>query len=259
LPIIPPTEEAVAEMVAAAELPPDHLVAKLGPRMGKATVEKIAVNAVMAGALPTYMPLVIAGVKNLTNPRIGPTGLAVSTLSFAPLWIVNGSIRQDLNINQGYGALNPGDIANAAMGRALGLITKNIRGVRKGMENMGVLGNPANYSMLVGENEEDSPWEPLHVEHGLKKEDNAVTLVFSRGFVTLQPYGTDDKGILSTLIYNIWPESDGTLQIMLTPTLAKALASAGWNKRDIKDYLLENTRVPGTVILDPGPIPVIHR
>jgi hypothetical protein len=98
--------------------------------------------------------------------------------------------------------------------------------------------------MVVAENEEDSPWEPLHVEHGLNKEENAITLVFSRSFVTLQPYGTEDKGILSTLIYNIWPESDGSLQIMLTPTLAKALSSAGWSKKNVKDFILENARVP---------------
>jgi hypothetical protein len=244
LPILPPTEQAVAEMLTGTDLSPDHLVAVLGPRLGKATVEKIAVNAVMAGALPTYMPLLIAGVKALADPVIGPTGLAVSTLSFAPLWIVSGSIRQDLNINQGYGALNPGDIANAAIGRALGLITKNIRGVRKGMEDMGVLGNPARYSMVAGENEEDSPWEPLHVEHGLKKEDNAVTLAFSRSFVTLNPYGTDEKGLLSTLIYNIWPEGEGSLQIMLPPTLAKVLGSAGWTKKNVKDFIIENARVP---------------
>ena len=98
--------------------------------------------------------------------------------------------------------------------------------------------------MVSGENEEDSPWEPLHVEHGFLKEDNAISLAFSRSFVTLQPYGTDDKGILSTLIYNIWPEGDGTLQIMMPPTLAKALGSAGWTKRNVKDFILENARVP---------------
>jgi hypothetical protein len=246
LPIIPPTEEAVAEMLQGTDLPRDHIVAVLGPRLGKATVEKIAINAVMAGALPTYMPLLIAGVKALANPKIGPTGLAVSTLSFAPLWIVNGPIRNDLNINHGYGTLNPGDIANAAIGRALGLITKNIRGVRKGVEDMGVLGNPAKYSMVVAEDEEGSPWEPLSVEYGLSQGENAISLVFSRSFVTLNPYGTEDKGIIDTLIYNVWPESDGTIQIMLPPPLAQALASAGWKKKALQDFILEHTCVPSS-------------
>jgi hypothetical protein len=212
--------------------------------MGKATVEKIAVNAVMAGALPTYMPLLIAGVKAMADPKIGPTGLAVSTLSFAPLWIVNGTIRNDLNINHGYGTLNPGDIANASIGRALGFIAKNIRGVRKAVEDMGVLGNPGRYTMVAAEAEEESPWEPLHVEHGLKKEDNAISLVFSRSFVTLNPYGTEDKGIIDTLLYNIWPEGDGTMQIMIPPPLAQALGSAGWTKKNLQSFILEHARTP---------------
>jgi hypothetical protein len=98
--------------------------------------------------------------------------------------------------------------------------------------------------MASGENEEDSPWEPLHVEHGFLKEDNAISLAFSRSFVTLQPYGTDDKGILATLIYNIWPEGDGTFQIMIPPTLARALGDSGWTKKKIQDFISENARVP---------------
>ncbi len=112
------------------------------------------------------------------------------------------------------------------------------------MEDMGVLGNPGRYSMALAENEEDSPWEPLHVEHGLKKEDNAITLAFSRSFVTLSPYGTEDKGILDTLIYNIWPEGDGSIQIMMPPTLARALGGAGWSKKNIQEFIIENARVP---------------
>jgi hypothetical protein len=244
LPIIPPTEGAVAEMLTGTDLPPDHVVALMAPRMGKATVEKIAVNAVMAGALPTYLPLLIAGVKAQTDPRTGPTGLAVSTTSIAPLWIVNGPVRQDLNINHSYGALSPGDIANASIGRALGLITKNIRGVRKGIEDMGVLGNPGRYSMLVAENEEDSPWEPLQVEHGFGKGDSTVTIGFTLSFAGLMPYGTDDQGILSTIIYNIMPQNDGGLFLMLTPPLARALAKSGWSKKSIKDYIIENATTP---------------
>lgn len=244
LPIIPPTEEAVAEMLAGTDLPPDHIVAMMAPRMGKATVEKIAINAVMAGALPTYMPLLIAGVKAQTDPRTGPTGLAVSTTSIAPLWIANGPIRQDLNINHSYGALSPGNIANGVIGRALGLLTKNIRGVRKGVEDMGVLGNPGRYSMFIGENEEDSPWDPLHVEYGFQKEDSTVTLAFSLSFAGLMPYGTDDKGILSTIIYSIMPQNDGGLFVMLSPPLARALANAGWLKKSIKDYVIEKATTP---------------
>jgi len=171
LPIIPPTEEAVKEMLTGTDLPSDHIIGTIIPRSGKATVEKIAINAVMAGALPTYMPLLIAGVQAIMDPRSRYSTWGVSTGSWSPFWIVNGPIRNDLNINSSSGALSPGDIANAAIGRAMGLIIKNIGGVRKGIEDMGVLGNPGKYSMVIAENEEDSPWEPLHVEQGFNKED----------------------------------------------------------------------------------------
>ena len=243
LPIIPPTEEAVAEMLTGTDLPPDHLVEKLEPRLGKATVEKIAINAVMAGALPTYMPLLIAGVKTLVSNR-SAVMMAASTGSFSPFWIVNGPIRNDLHINSSYGAMSPGDIANATIGRAMGLITKNIRGVRKGIEDMGVLGNPAKYTMVIAENEEGNPWEPMHVEYGFKKEDSTITLTFPQSFQQMMPYGTDDKGILTTILYNTMPLRMGIFGILLTPTNAKALASKGWTKKDIKAYIMENARVP---------------
>jgi hypothetical protein len=241
LPIIPPTEEAVAEMLTGTDLPPDHLVATLEPRLGKATVEKIAINAVMAGALPTYMPLLIAGVKALKT--IGVTS-AVGTVSPAPFWIINGPIRKELHINDGFGALSPGDIANAAIGRAMGLITKNMRGVRKGIEDMGVFGNPGKYSMVVAENEEANPWEPLHVESGFKKEDSTVSLSSPNSLQVLYSYGTDDRGLLSTIIYNIVPGLMGGISLILTPTNARSLASRGWTKKAIKDYIVENARAP---------------
>jgi hypothetical protein len=243
LPIIPPTEEAVAEMLTGTDLRADHVVAELIPRRGKATVEKIAINAVMAGALPTYMPLLIAGVKALKTNKVADL-MAASTGSWSPFWVVNGPIRKDLNINCSYGAMNPGDMANATIGRALGLLTKNIRGIRKGIEDMGVLGNPGKYSMLAGENEEESPWEPLHVEHGLKKEDSAISLSFPQSYDQMVPYGTDDKGILNSLIYNLIPIRMGVTGIILTPNNAKSLSSKGWTKKDIKKFILDNARVP---------------
>jgi hypothetical protein len=243
LPIIPPTEEAVAEMLTGTDLPPDHIVATMVPRLGKATVEKIAINAVMAGALPTYMPLLIAGVKAMHHNQSADK-MAVSTGSWAPFWIINGPIRQDIQANCGFGAMNPGDIANAALGRALGLITKNLRGIRKGMEDMGVLGNPGKYSMVAAENEEENPWAPLHVEYGFKKEDSTITLSFPQSFSQHSPYGTDVTGLLDTIIYDITPVRFGILGVIITPYNARTLAKAGWTKKAVKEYIVENARVP---------------
>jgi hypothetical protein len=243
LPVIPPTEEAVAEMMAGTDLPADHLITHLEPRLGKATIEKIAINAVMAGALPTHLPVLIAGTKSLVSNRAAVM-MAASTGSFSPFWVINGPIRQDIKVNCSYGAMSPGDIANAAIGRAMGLITKNIRGVRKQIEDMGVLGNPGKYSWVMGENEENSPWEPEHVERGLKAEDSAVTLTFPQTYMQIMPYGTDDIGILKSILYNAPPLHMGIFGVLLTPTNAQALASRGWTKKTVKEYILENARVP---------------
>ncbi|MFH1652205.1 MAG: hypothetical protein ABID87_08940 [Chloroflexota bacterium] len=244
LPVIPPTPEAVAEMLAGTDLPPDHVVAEMIPRLGKATVEKIAVNAVMAGALPTAMPVLIAAVKALLDPRAYFGTWQVSTGSWAPFWVVNGPIRPQINLNCGVGALSPGDIANATIGRAIGLIIKNIGGVRKGIEDMGVLGNPGKYTQVIGEKEEDSPWEPLHVEHGLKKEDSAITLFCPNCDARLMTYGSDDKGILNAIIYNLLPGRRGLTLLALNPLNAKALADKGWTKDGIRFYVSQYGRVP---------------
>jgi len=228
------------------------LVTELEPRRGKATVEKIAINAAMAGALPTYMPLLIAGVQALAaNPISGM--MAASTGSFSPFWLINGPISKDLQINSSFGAMSPGNIANATIGRALGLITKNIRGVRRQIEDMGVLGHPGKYSMVAAENEEFSPWEPMHVEHGFQKEDSTITLTFPQSFQQMIPYGTDDKGILDTVISSITPARMGLFALLLTPAHAKTMANKDWTKKKIKDYIIENTRIPMDQIQQFGP------
>jgi hypothetical protein len=241
-PILPPTEAKVAEMLTGTDLASDHLLGKLIPRGGKITVEKLAVNAVMAGALPTYMPVLIAAVEALLDPRAAFGTFEVSTGSWSPFYIINGSVRHDIHVNYSSGMLSPGNLANAAIGRAMGLIVKNIGGARKGVEDMGVFGNPGKYTLVAGENEEESLWEPLHVEQGFKKSDNAVTVFCPNTFDQILTYGTDVKGILSTPIYNISAGrgQDGFTCLILNPGHAATLAKAGWTKNDIKTYISEN-------------------
>jgi len=256
LPIVPPTEEAVAEMLTGTDLPRDHVVGKIIPRLGKATVEKIAINAVMAGALPIHMPVLIAVVQTLTEQKTRFDTFEVSTGSWAPFVAINGPVREDINLNTSSGALSPGNIANAAIGRAIGLIVKNIGGARKAIEDMGVLGNPAKYSLVLGESEEESPWEPLHVERGFKKEDSTVTMFFPNGYIQAVPRGTDARGILDSIASS----GPGRMNcLVIIPSHAAILASEGWTKEKVKEYLLEhsNTRPGGaqlgTAPLRPGP------
>ena len=255
LPIIPPTEEAVAEMLTGTDLPADHLVTKLIVRMGKATVEKIAINAVMAGALPTYMPVLIAGVQALADKSSGFIGFGFSAGSWAPFYVINGPIRNDINVNCGSGALSPGNIANATIGRAMGLIVKNIGGARKGIEDMGTLGNPGKYSMVLGENEEESPWEPLHVSLGYKKEENTITVNAPNSWVQNLPYRSNDEGILSCLVNNLQTmvtgQGRGTFTIVLTPDAARLVANGGWTKQAALDILAK-------VTWPVGPLPLMN-
>ena len=240
-PVIPPTEEEVAEMLLGTDLPPDHIVAKIIPRMGKATVEKIAVNAVMAGALPTYMPVLIAGIQALLEPDIRFGTTEVSTASWVPFWIINGPIRHDLHVNHGSGVLSPGDMANAVIGRAMGLIIKNIGGARKGVEDMGIYGNAGKYTMVSGENEEESPWEPMHVEQGFAKEDNCVTLSFPTAVTQASTFGSDGDSIMRSIIAH----AGGTqLTVMMNTQHARALAEGGWTKKEIAEYIYEYARRP---------------
>ena len=238
LPIVPPTEEAVKEMMQGTDLPPDHVVAKVIPRQGKATIEKIAINAVMAGALPTHLPVIIAAVEAFADHKTRFDTFEVSTGSWAPFFAINGPIRNQIHINCSSGALSPGDIANAAIGRAIGLIVKNIGGARKGIEDMGVIGDPLKYSLVIGEDEEHSPWEPFSVERGFKKGDNTLTVFFPNSYMQTVPKGTDAQGIAESMkAMNPWSMSC----LIVIPSHADILADAGWTKKSLKEYLMNGS------------------
>lgn len=244
-PIIPPTEEEIADMLTGTDLPADHVVAKVMPRFGKATVEKIAINAVMAGCLPIYMPVLIAMVKATLDPKANFDWQYSSAASPGPLWIINGPVRNDLHINCGRGLFSPGDMANTAIGRAIGLIFKNIGGIRKGFEEMGGMGNPTKYTLVAGENEEASPWEPFHVEQGYKKEDSTITM-FTGGnnYNQTTAHAGDIKGIMSGMADALKARTGWSPCLIISPIRAEALGKAGWTKKDVKAFLSENVTLP---------------
>jgi len=241
LPIVPPTEEAVVEMMTGTDLPADHIVAEVIPRHGKATIEKIAINAVMAGALPTHMPVIIAAVEAFADQKTRFDTFEVSTGSWAPFLAITGTIRDQINLNYGSGALSPGDNTNSAIGRAVGLIVKNIGAARKAIEDMGVLGNPMKYSLVIGENEEETPWEPLSVERGFQKGDNTLTVFFPNNYLQSVPSGTDAEGLARSMKrMDPWSMSC----FLVIPSHAKTLAAAGWTKKKLKEFLLSRSESP---------------
>jgi hypothetical protein len=176
LPIILPTEERVAEMLAHTSRKPDEVVGRMRPTLFREfweyTVEKVAANAVMAGARPEYFPVILAIAAS------GVSGRGSSTSSPAAMCVVNGPIRQELGMNWGTGALGPYNHANATIGRAYGLLSQNLQGGSEpGLTYLGSQGNNYSYNCITfAENEERSPWEPLHVQHGFKASDSTVSM-----------------------------------------------------------------------------------
>src|SRR5262249_15944826 len=175
LPIIPPTEERVKAMLVATNQHPQDVIGAVPPRWAQATVEKIAINAVMAGCKPEYMLVLIAAVEGLTDPKLNLYALQATTGGPAVMLIINGPIRSQLNINNGPNALGEGWRANATIGRFVQLVKRNIGGSYPGTTCKATLGWPGKYSICGGANEEASPWEALHVERGFDPEHDTVT------------------------------------------------------------------------------------
>ncbi|MGY9038695.1 MAG: TlpA family protein disulfide reductase [Rhodobacterales bacterium] len=181
LPLVPPTPERVIRMLEGTHRDPQDVVATVPPNMGIATVEKIAINAVMAGCKPEYLPVVIAAVEAVCTDEFNIHGVTATTMGAATVMVVNGPIVDQIGLNGGLGALGAGNRANATIGRALRLIIRNVGGATTGGVERSVLGNPMKYTMCFAENEERSPWEPLHVERGFKAEESVVTVFAMTG------------------------------------------------------------------------------
>ena len=170
LPIVPPTHDDVREFLRFTDREPREVVAVLPPRQGEATVERIAINAVMAGCRPEYLPVILTAVEALTDPAFNLDSIQATTHPVTPLIIVNGPIAREIGINGGYNAFGQGFRANLTIGRALRLLLMNVGGGLPGTGDRATQGTPAKIAYCVAENEEANPWEPLHVEHGFPRE-----------------------------------------------------------------------------------------
>ncbi|MBN1829968.1 MAG: hypothetical protein JW884_12615, partial [Deltaproteobacteria bacterium] len=192
LPIIPPTEERLNAMIAASGWDPGLSLGLVAPMNGEATVEKIAVNAIMAGCGPDHLPVVIAATKAMIEERFNLYALQTTTHLCTVLVVANGPVAEDLGINCSYNAMGQGSLANAVIGRAVRFILMNIGGALPGILDRSTFGSPAKYTFCFAENEEESPWEPLHVERGFDPHHSAVTVVGAEG-----PHNVNDHGSAS--------------------------------------------------------------
>ncbi len=251
LPVVPPTPERVEAMLVGTALAPSTLIAKVPPAWAAATVEKIAVNAVMAGCLPEYMPVIIAAVRAMTDPALNLNGMQCSTHLSTPLVLVNGPARTALGMNCGSNVFGQGNRANATIGRAIKLILTNIGRAIPGVTDKATLGHPGTYTYCIAENEEQSPWDPLHVERGLKREQSAVTV-----FGCEAPHNINNQAsqnafdlahtfadTMATLGKNMF-YAQGEVMLVVCPSHAETIAQDGWSKQHLKEYLYEKARKP---------------
>jgi len=273
-PLYPPTQERVEAILKGTTLKPSDVVCMLPPGSGYATVGKIAVNAAMAGCRPEHLPVVIAGAKALSSldPQDARSGL-ISTSANGPLWVVNGPIANELGINYRRATLGPGKQSrvNITIGRALILTIKNIGHWYPGHLDMDTIGTARKFPMLLAENEEDTPWEPYHVEQGFKKESSTISVFItgSEKDVADQGNNTGD-GLLRTIAYScnlgrgdyirgLSGEFDdsprGATLILMAPAHARPIAADGYSKRAAKSFIHYHAKRPARELINNFNVP----
>jgi len=247
LPVVPPTAERVSAMLASARLEPGKQIAFVEHRSVAITAEKVAINAVMAGCKPEYLPVVVAAVEGIGDPRWSYHGPGTSTGGAGVLMIVNGPIARELDINAGDNLFGPGWRANLTIGRAVRLVMRNVCGSLPGLLDRGTLGHPGKLSYVIAENETDSPWTPLHVERGFRPEQSTVTVIASEAphqfYNQLSPTA---EGVLTTLADSMRISGtvmgQSTYAVILAGEHMRTIAGSGWGKKEIRQFLLDNTR-----------------
>ncbi len=251
LPVLPPTKKKIWEMIDYTGRDAEELVAEIPPRFGAATIEKIAINAVMAGSLPEYMPVVIAAVEAVSKPDFNLDHQQTTTAPSYQILIINGPIRKALDVNCGRNCLGPGWRANATIGRALRLCALNIGGGIPNVASKSTLGIAGRYTCCFGEDEEGSRWEPLHVERGFDPHTSTVTAfgAFCQITVGTGPTQPSVECMLHELAdamaysgsYNMHL-GGGPFLAILQEGHSRFLKEHGVSKQQVKQYLFEHAR-----------------
>lgn len=239
LPIVPPHELKMSRMCKGTDLAREKLIAVMPPLMGQATVEKVAANAVMAGCRPEYLPVLIAAVECVCDDAYDLVGVGTTTSPNASLIIVNGPIAEALKINSGANCLGRGHKANATIGRALHLCEQNIGGAWPQVSDFSSLGMPGDYSWMMAEAEDESPWEPYHVEKGFAKEQNIVTVLSGSGMHLIVDIGLTNEEYLDKVAAYLAQNNRHERETLIVqpPYTAADLAAEGWDKPKMREYI----------------------
>ncbi len=257
LPVVPPSPRRVARMLGGTTRDPNDIVALVPPDLVECTVEKVAINAVMSGCKPDYLPVVLATVEAACTDEFNAHGLLCTTYFSGPMVIVNGPIARAIGMNSGVNALGQGNRANATIGRALQLVIRNVGGGRPGEIDRATLGNPGKYTFCFAEREHDSPWEPLHVSRsGMRQTQSAVTLFAAAGLHPIvDQLSRSPESLARSLAAGLrsigHPKNVMVWDavVVVSPEHARVFREASWSKQQLHDELMALLQIPGSELV----------
>jgi len=256
LPLVPPTEERVLAMLAGTPRKPDEIVAVVPPDLVECSVEKIAINAVMAGCTPEYLPVVLACVEAACTDTFNMHGLLATTMPTAPVIVVNGPIRRRIGMNSGMNVFGQGNRANATIGRALQLVVRNVGGGRPGEVDRATFGNPGKLGFCFAEDEEGSPWTPLSTDLGARAGVDTVTLFPGEAPRSIvDQLARDPESLARTFAANLrtlhHPKLILAFDVLLAigPEHARVFREAGWSKAQLVERLHALLQIPGAELV----------
>jgi hypothetical protein len=246
LPVVPASRRLVDAMLAMGGLRADEVVAEMPSRKVSVTAEKVAINAVMAGCKPEYMPIVVAAVKALATPEFGLHHVASALSGPTIMVLVNGPIARALDVNATNNVFGPGARANATIGRALRLVLLNCLQYRPAVSDRATMGTPGKYTCCIAENEENHPWEPWHVEQGFAAEESTVTLIAASTMIQVWNYGDHEQllraiGDALSFLGSIAFLGQTPGAVVLGGEHAELLRASGWSKNDIREFVVRHT------------------
>ena len=256
LPVVPPSRERVLRMLGGTTRDPQEVVAVVPPDLVECTVEKAAINAVLAGCRPEYLPVVLTALEAACTSEFNVHGLLATTWSSGPVIIVNGPVAIRIGMNSGGNALGQGNRANATIGRALQLIVRNVGGGRPGGVDRATHGNPGKYTFCFAEDERGSPWEPLSVERGVPAGTSAVTLFAGSGLQPLvDQQSRSPESLARTFAACLQAVAHPKLALtwdavlVISPEHARVFKDAAWSRARLSDELAGLLRRPGAEMI----------
>ena len=248
LPVVPPEQSRVQAMLAMEGRPPETVIAHHPATRLELTLHAAAVNAVMAGCLPDYFPIIVAAFEAMDREPFNFHGSTVSTGGSGHLLIVSGPVVDEIGMNAGVNLFGPGNRANATIGRTIRLTLMNVFKIVPGIADKSTQGNPGKYSFCIAERADRNPWPPLCEEFGYPEGVSTVTVFAGAGFCNVENHGGNTpEAILDTManaMANYGCISTGQSVVVLSPEHAEIVARPGWTKAQVRDYLFDHAKHP---------------